>query len=338
MLRATPVKSRLAAVAPKRDQSVGSNLARVGLTGLILFALCVAIGFAQKLIPDSRPALVYFLIPIAFGAAVLGPRGGIVVGIVALAVARWTVSWSPKVLATPTSDFVEFFGLSLAAVIIVAVIGQMHTSLHDLRELHEKVIEADSKVIEADRKLILSEERRLAFNREVLLAVTGSRLLLCDNDEIAGMLTATALLTVTVKQPKDVTDARLALRRRIAEVMLPTTRLYELETCVTEATTNALKHAGFGTMELYRDGDDVIVVVTDNGPGIAPADLARATLEKGFSTRVSLGMGFKMMWELADMLAVSTSAEGTKVLIRMGEGHTKSFEDSILDRYPSIDV
>ncbi len=302
------------------------------LTLGLLALVCWISLLLHRAIPGTQLPHTYFLIPIAFAASTLGKRGGFAATVLALVAARGVmVLTSASHWEMTLSDAIEYFGLALGAVIIVGVVGCLRTSLDDLRQANENLVETD-------RKLIESEERRVAFNREVLLAVTGSRLALCDDSELRAMLPGEPLFRRVVQQPVDVSESRAAMRDIVNQHGLLKERLYDFEAAATEATTNALKHAGCGIVELYVQGTEVLVLVSDKGPGIAPADLARATLEKGYSTRVSLGMGFKMMWELADMLAVSTGDTGTTILIRLSDEPNALFEQSLLNRYPSLEI
>lgn len=73
-------------------------------------------------------------------------------------------------------------------------------------------------------------------------------------------------------------------------------RVDDLCTATTEAATNAVKHGKRGEGgAVWIAGDAVIVQIADNGSGIAPAHLACATLDQGFSPRVSFEMGFHLM-------------------------------------------
>jgi anti-sigma regulatory factor (Ser/Thr protein kinase) len=309
-----------------------SPLAAIVATFALLAFVCWLSLLLHRAIPGTQLPHTYFLIPIAFAASTLGKRGGFAATAVALVAARGImVVTNESRWVMDLSDAIEYFGLALGSIIIVGVVGCLRTSLDDLRRANEKMIETD-------RKLIESEERRVAFNREVLLAVTGSRLALCDDHELRAMVPGEPLYRRKIELPQDVSETRNAMRDIIVRQGLLQDRMYDFEAATTEATTNALKHAGSGTAELYVDGKEVLVLVSDKGPGIAPADLARATLEKGFSTRVSLGMGFKMMWELADTLAVSTGDTGTTILIRLSDEPASVFEESLLDRYPTLDV
>ena len=104
-------------------------------------------------------------------------------------------------------------------------------------------------------------------------------------------------------------------------------------TGVTEAATNAIKHGEGGDAKIWADSAAVAVQVTDRGKGIAPAQLARATLEQGYSTRVSLGMGFYLMLQTADVLALSTTPQGTSILLSTSTGPRIDEQEALLARY-----
>jgi anti-sigma regulatory factor (Ser/Thr protein kinase) len=162
--------------------------------------------------------------------------------------------------------------------------------------------------------------------------------MVCDSSELRDLVRGDKLLECYIASAKDISEMRAAFKNAVQALNRVSQRMHDLEVCATEAATNALKHAGSGSVALYVDGEDILVLVSDKGPGIAPVDFARAALEKGFSTRISLGMGFKIMWQLADKLAICTSEKGTQILIRINEQATNNFEQSILGRYSTRDI
>ena len=87
--------------------------------------------------------------------------------------------------------------------------------------------------------------------------------------------------------------------------------------CVSEAITNACKHAGGGRCSLHRFGDTLFVEVADNGPGILAINLPELALRRGYTTAVSLGVGYKAMISLADKIYLATGPHGTIVGIQM---------------------
>ena len=113
-------------------------------------------------------------------------------------------------------------------------------------------------------------------------------------------------------------------------------RVDDLCTATTEAATNAVKHGSGGQATVWSVGDAVTVRIADNGCGIAPAHLARATLEQGFSTRVSLGMGFHLMLQSTDTLALCTDVHGTVVFLQVSNKSRPTDQESVLARYASV--
>ena len=55
------------------------------------------------------------------------------------------------------------------------------------------------------------------------------------------------------------------------------------------------------------------MTISDRGPGIRPEDLPASILLPGFSTKISLGMGYTLMLKLVDRVRLSTGPEGTIV-------------------------
>lgn len=163
-----------------------------------------------------------------------------------------------------------------------------------------------------------SEERRIEFYRRTLLAATGGRLVITGQAEIL------AIAGETVGQWEINTAGDLwPIRRRVgefaAEVGIDEHRRERFKTCVGEAATNALKHAGGGTASLHRLPDGIMVVVADSGRGIAEMSLPDVALTRGYSTAGTLGMGYKIMLSFADKVYLATGPDGTTVGLELKE-------------------
>ena len=78
------------------------------------------------------------------------------------------------------------------------------------------------------------------------------------------------------------------------------------------------------------------VQIEDHGRGITPAHLARATLEQGFSTRVSLGMGFHLMLQSTDTLTLCTDTHGTTIFLQVSNKARPTASEAVLARYAGI--
>jgi len=270
---------------------------------------------------DPRPFTLFFLIPVAFGAAYFGIRGGIVTALISLVIARLFLFPQTRnvFLLSTVSDYVEVGALSFGTLTVAVVIGRLRSVLVKLRQ--------------ANTDLRDSEQRRQNFSREVLLAVTGGVLELCTEQEIKEKLPGESDITVVLREPIDASTLRHLIIGEMKDREITTVRIDDLCTAATEAATNAIKHGNGGRALVWFSPSEVSVLIEDNGPGISPSELARATLERGFSTRVSLGMGYYMMIESVDRMALSTSSGGTWILLTVSGSEKSTIEQNILDHY-----
>jgi PAS domain S-box-containing protein len=167
---------------------------------------------------------------------------------------------------------------------------------------------------ETERRLAEQDSRERAFFREVLLSASQGRLHLCAT---------TADLPeplAPVGEPIDLTPPTLsALRARIGAAAagqgLSEDRAFDLITAAGEVAMNAITHAGGGSAQVGAGEGRVQVRVQDRGRGIAVADLPRATLARGYSTRGTLGHGFHLVLSTADQVWLLTGPIGTTVVI-----------------------
>lgn len=147
---------------------------------------------------------------------------------------------------------------------------------------------------------------------EVVGAVTGGKLLLLTPPELSSELGSfiAGPFPVTMQGLSDLRGHLMPLFQRM--------HLAHAEDAilgVSEAATNAVKHAGGGECLVYRTNDCVQVAVTDVGNGIDFRTLPKATLMPGFSTKQSLGMGFTIMLDLSERVMLSTEPGHTVVVL-----------------------
>lgn len=291
---------------------------------VVLASLTQALLSVAHIVPNSRPYPILYIVPVALAAASFGVFGGLVTGIAGLLLAKYLLfapGTSPWSFATE-DDVIRYMTTALGLVVVATVTGSLRSSVREQRTLHKSLLE--------------SENRRMAFNREVLQAVTGGRLVLCDRSEILEGIPDPSDSSVELREPSDAATLRSAVRQLDSTGPNLGPRLEDLFTSVTEAAGNAIKHGGGGTARLWASEDEIRVLIIDSGPGISPTELARATLERGYSSRSTLGMGFILMLETADRLALSTGPGGTAVLLRVGSAPRRSMEDDILAGYAGI--
>ncbi|HBT20008.1 MAG TPA: ATP-binding protein [Peptococcaceae bacterium] len=168
-----------------------------------------------------------------------------------------------------------------------------------------------TEVIEKERKMYQQE---LQAYRDAISAVTGERLQLLSKDMIEKVIAeGSELIRGEVWQAHDIPEAR----RRVREILpnLDNHKRHMIELCLSEAITNALKHAGGGYWHLRRLKEILRVIVQDNGSGIKTSELARATLMQHYSTKNSLGCGFTLMLYYADKIYLATGTSGTTLVL-----------------------
>jgi anti-sigma regulatory factor (Ser/Thr protein kinase) len=166
---------------------------------------------------------------------------------------------------------------------------------------------------------------RFALVREVLLGATQGRLRLCERrSELPERLTATEL---PVPLAQDSLPATRNLVSSVAQEMgFADDRVDQLRTAVSEAAMNAVIHGGGGTLAICSDGETIQVWVDDHGSGIQMATLPRATLERGYSTKGSLGHGFWLMLNMSDEVSLFTSAAGTTVVLTFARKASRAID------------
>ena len=172
-----------------------------------------------------------------------------------------------------------------------------------------------SGVRHAERALRRQEETIRRAYVDVLDAVTGGKLVLLTDEELAGQLGVPLTEPTEFLAPRDLSRARGVITRVAAERFPDWAPGTDIPTPVGEALVNALRHAGGGIYQLYEHGDVLQVAVRDEGPGIDFRTLPRATLQRGFSTASSLGMGFTIMLQVCERVLLSTHPGRTTVVL-----------------------
>lgn len=175
----------------------------------------------------------------------------------------------------------------------------------------KRVQDAQRALAEARDRLLQAEVEKTRFYREVIGAVTQGRVLLCDRTEVRteGQLVLETELRDGAQHARLRTTAFTAGRG----AGMSAERAADFELAIGEAAGNAVRHAFGGRAALYTCAERVVARVWDQGPGIRAEDLPTRVLLKGFSTQMSLGMGYTLMLQLVDRVWLATDATGTTV-------------------------
>ena len=176
-----------------------------------------------------------------------------------------------------------------------------------------------SGVRHAERALRRQEEDIRRAYVDVLDAVTGGKLILLTDEELAGQLGVPLMEPERVTAPRELAEARGVIVRTASEHFPDWASRTDVRTPVGEALVNALRHAGGGSYQLFARDDRLQVLVRDDGPGIDFRTLPRATLQRGFSTAASLGMGFTIMLQCCERVLLSTRPGRTSVVLEFAD-------------------
>jgi len=156
------------------------------------------------------------------------------------------------------------------------------------------------------------------FCRDVVALVTKGKLQLIDEQGLFEIKRqGERQVSYQIACPTDLSTLRKAIRELIAPFGTPGSSVLHFTVAVNEAATNALTHAGGGVAEvnLLQKDEFCRIIVRDQGRGISLADLPKAALQPGFSTNNTLGLGFQVMLQYADMIWLHSSAKGTTIVL-----------------------
>lgn len=114
-----------------------------------------------------------------------------------------------------------------------------------------------------------------------------------------------------LENAEDVGKARALVEGYLTPQGYSDDRIQTILFCVSEAATNVIKHAKDGVVQIRVLEDSVRLVVLDHGLGMDFNKLPNMIFLKGFSTKISLGVGFSIIYKFADKIYLSTSKNGT---------------------------
>lgn len=161
------------------------------------------------------------------------------------------------------------------------------------------------------REITAERERQMQFYQEIVRLATNNRLRLAQPHEVP----APHGQPIVVRTPLDASRLRHAALQEAAKTGMASARAEDFALAVGEAASNVLKHATGGTAHAWATKDAVFAFLADTGHGIT-LDMLPKALSPGWSSIPSLGMGFTLMLEMADVLWLSTNANGTLLCIQ----------------------
>lgn len=164
------------------------------------------------------------------------------------------------------------------------------------------------------------EARQKQFYRDAVCAITNGKLSLVDRSELTEICADTTLLgELLIRDKEDIQNARKLTEKVLAEQGFADERIFDIATCVSEAATNTLLHGKGGRMSISTTSAErpagVRIMLEDGGPGINFSELPHAILKRGYSSAVSMGLGYTLILDMMDAVYLATDAQGTALIM-----------------------
>lgn len=185
-----------------------------------------------------------------------------------------------------------------------AIIGGQNRVLAVVRDITDRK--------QTEEALRREQEHKLQFYRQTIMAATDGKLIITERSEVE-RLAGAPLAVWEIHQADELRVIRHEIEKVAQSLGMAEDRVSELLVAAGEAITNAVKHAGGGSVSMHKTDESVMVVVSDKGPGIPALALPEVALRRGYSTTGTLGMGYKIMIQLMDKVYLATDESGTVV-------------------------
>ena len=203
---------------------------------------------------------------------------------------------------------------ALAAFLMGAgIVGFVTIMMCRSRQRIERLLaQAEHEIAErkrAEEALKEEQEHKIEFYQRTIAAATDGKLVITERSEIEKMAGPT-IASWEIQKPEDLSKVRHGVAEVAGSEGMDETMVGKFVLSTGEAITNAVKHADGGTASLHRMDDNLMLVVSDKGPGIMALSLPEVALKQGYSTAGTLGMGYKVMIGLSDRVYLATGPGG----------------------------
>lgn len=146
--------------------------------------------------------------------------------------------------------------------------------------------------------------------KDVIYSLTHSKIELVKKDEMEKVLADyERQIHLDLAGAEQLSELRKMIKEQVEAIGISPS--FKVMLAVTEAASNAIKHANDSRVEVWTKGEEALILIIDQGQGIQTKILPKATLIQGFSTKNSLGQGFHIMTQYSDKLFIKSDRSGT---------------------------
>ncbi|MEN6357195.1 MAG: PAS domain S-box protein [Armatimonadota bacterium] len=168
----------------------------------------------------------------------------------------------------------------------------------------------------AEQKSRELETHMREFYKRTILAATCGKLAISSHEEIE-QLVGMPLASWCIKNEEHLSSIREEVAQAAKSFGMEESKIEDLVLCAGEATSNSLKHDSGGHASLHKMPEALVFVMSDHGTGIDVLALPHVALTRGYTTAISLGMGYKTMISIADAVYLATGPLGTTVALQV---------------------
>jgi len=189
-------------------------------------------------------------------------------------------------------------------------IGEALNSTADILINYQKMLEKSLKVEREQKESIFK------VYKDVIYSVTQGKFNLINNEVMFEIVNeGVSYNEMEIESSEKVAEARYMMNSYLVKDNYTVQSKSHIALCVSEAATNVIKHANSGAMQIRQLKDYVRVLFKDKGQGMDFDKLPKMIFLNGFSTKLSMGYGFAIIYKFADKVYLSTSENGTIVVM-----------------------
>ncbi len=189
---------------------------------------------------------------------------------------------------------------------IANYINHLSESMDDMQKKMQKEMESSE----------LNQQKMLNVYSDIIYAATQGKLRLLEGDKAKVLTLEGVLYSESQLQWHDDIKKNTDMAQQLFEEKnFGIVKISEALSCIKEASSNTLKHASQGFLQLRVLDDFVRVVILDQGPGINYNVLPTVLFLRSETDDVSEKCGFPLIIKCADRTFMSTSDEGTIVVM-----------------------
>lgn len=189
---------------------------------------------------------------------------------------------------------------------------------------------AEQKLETVTLQLVEAQLEKQAFGRQVVLAVTGGKFHLVDAEEVPAH--SRTRFAFKLEEPESHRELRRRIRELGGEVGLTDEAIEDVVLAAGEAAANTTKHARQASCKVGLDERGLVVTISDRGSGIQADDLANSLFRAGFSTKVSMGLGYTIILQVMDEIWLATGPQGTTIQM-VKRPKTEASEEAEIDAF-----